>query len=164
MDHPITDKLNALLPPGTDLQDRTDPAMQALHAFFEARGMKLMAAAPTLTPEPYPTEAPEKWTPRGKELPEDFAVRVYGKWMKPDNTGISMAEILHLDLPLYHSLRRSPREIKPDGYFLPSKGQQVRATIESVREGRLPMPEDYRTRNRLASSAWRIGQSLAPKK
>jgi hypothetical protein len=114
----------------------------------------------------FPKTAPEKWIPRGSAPPEEFAVRVYGKWMKPDtpHLSIGMPEILHLDEPLYNALRRTARNKKPEGFFLPSKSERVRETIRLINEGKIPMPEDYKTRNSLATVAWRNGGTLSPKK
>lgn len=107
-----------------------------------------------------PTAAPEKWVPRGKghkyqqddETPEDFAVRVYGQWMRPNepHLSIGMPEILHLDEPLWNALRRSPRIEKPEGFCLPSKKERNDAQIAQVQtgnQGSLPVREWMRLRS-----------------
>lgn len=98
----------------------------------------------------FPKVAPEKWPLRGKgyryqegdETPEDFAVRVYGQWMRPDapHMSIGMPEILHLDEPLYHALRRSNRVNKPEGCCLPQKKERNDAQIALKKSGRNRIP------------------------
>uniref|UniRef100_UPI0039C74FF8 hypothetical protein n=1 Tax=Umezakia ovalisporum TaxID=75695 RepID=UPI0039C74FF8 len=96
----------------------------------------------------FPKIAPEKWRtpgkgrhkiPEGVESPEVFALRVYGQWMRPDapHMSIGMPEILHLDEPLYHALRRSNRPDKPEGYCLPSKKERNDAHLALVQSGSL---------------------------
>lgn len=120
----------------------------------------------------FPKVAPEKWrTPgkgykyqKGDETPEDFAVRVYGQWMKPDNTGISMAEILNLDESLWNALRRSPRTEKPDGFCLPSKKERGDALVSLVASGTVAPPNDFRGSSRLVALARLRGLNLADRR
>lgn len=111
----------------------------------------------------FPKTAPEKWVPPGKghkyqdgdETPEDFAFRVYGKWMRPDapHLSIGMPEILNLDEPLWNALRRSVRSKKPEGFLLPSKKERGDALVGMIVSGSVPVPEDYKSRSRLVGLA-----------
>jgi hypothetical protein len=65
-----------------------------------------------------------------------------------------MPEILHLDEPLYHALRRSNRTDKPDGFCLPSKKERNDAELQLVARGELE-PPSAKDAKRLASAAGR---------
>jgi hypothetical protein len=143
-----------------NLSDRSDPAVDALYKALNERGFTLQSTKRLLDTQQFPTQAPERWQPRGKELPEDFAVRVYGAWMKPDNTGISMAEVLHLDEPLWNALRRSPRTEKPEGFHLPSKKERNDAVLKLVASGEREPPSDFKAMARLESLARQRGDNF----
>lgn len=111
---------------------------------------------------PLPKRAPAHWPKNrlGEENAAQFAVRVYGEWMKSET--ISRADIKKLDPKLYIALNnffaraKIPADLPPD-FNLPTLQEANDRWVERVRQGLAPLPSEPEELSRFAFALRRRG-------